>query len=364
MNPLQRKSRTIFHIDMDAFFASVEEAENPSLSGKAVIIGGCRGQRGVVSTCSYEARRYGVHSAMSLGEAEKRCPHGIFMPGNHSLYREYSAKIMQFFFASTPYVEIVSIDEAFLDVTSIVKVYGGAQALANLLKEIILKHIKLTCSVGIAGNKLMAKIASSAHKPSGLTLIPQGEEALFLRPLPVGTIPGIGKKTALTLEADGFHTIAHLQEAGIEKLMQLYGHWGYQYYQTAFGRDDRPVQWEETAPKSIGAEVTFDQNLDDLKVIKETLGQLCHKIWRRLRENKMRARGITLKLRNAAFHTITRSATFGSHVNELQEINEKAFCLFESHCAEQLPLRLIGISLEKLTDSYWQPTFWSAANSK
>lgn len=359
MSYFQKIPRTIFHIDMDAFFASVEEAENPSLRGKALIIGGLPGQRGVVSTCSYEARRYGVHSAMSLSEAEKRCPHGIFIPGNHSLYRAYSLKIMQFFYASTPYVEVVSIDEAYLDVTAIVKLYGGATALAKLLKEIILQQTKLTCSVGIASNKLMAKIASSANKPDGLTLIPQGTEALFLESLPVGTIPGIGKKTASAMEADGFNTIAQIQEAGIDRLMQLYGPWGYHCYQTAFGRDDRPVQWEESAPKSIGAEVTFDQNLDDLKVIKETLIRLCQKIWKRLRQNKMRARGITLKLRSAAFHTITRSATFGSHINNLDEISERAISLFESHYASQLPLRLIGISLEKLTDSYWQPTFWS-----
>ena len=359
MSYLRKNPRTIFHIDMDAFFASVEEAENPSLRGKALIIGGLPGQRGVVSTCSYEARRYGVHSAMSLSEAGKRCPHGIFMPGNYSLYRAYSSKIMEIFCASTPYVEIVSIDEAYLDVTSILHQYGGSQTLAKLLKEIILQQTKLTCSVGIASNKLMAKIASSANKPDGLTLIPKGTEALFLGPLPVGTIPGIGKKTALAMETDGFHNIAQVQEAGIDKLMQLYGNWGYHCYQVALGRDDRPVQWEETAPKSIGAEVTFDQNLDDLKAIKETLIQLCQKIWRRLRLNKMRARGITLKLRNAAFHTITRSATFGSHVNDLKEITERAISLFDSHWANQLPLRLVGISLEKLTDSYWQPTFWN-----
>jgi nucleotidyltransferase/DNA polymerase involved in DNA repair len=344
---------------MDAFFASVEEAESPRLRGKAVIIGGFPGERGVVSTCSYEARRYGVRSAMSLAEAEKRCPHAIFLRGNYSLYRAYSNEIMQIFLTSTQFVEIVSIDEAYLDVTDIVDQYGGDHALAELLKQIILQHTKLTCSVGIATNKLMAKIASSACKPSGLLKIPFGEEARFLAPMPVGTIPGIGKKTALRMEADGFDSIRQLQIAGIDRLMELYGNWGYHCYQASQGHDSRPVQWEETAHKSIGAEVTFDQDQTDLRIIKETMEGLCRKVWTRLRSYKMRARGFSIKLRSATFHTITRSHTFSGHVNDLEEITNTTVTLLKNHYAEQLPLRLIGISLEKLTDSYWQPTFWS-----
>ncbi|MBA3602923.1 MAG: DNA polymerase IV [Parachlamydiaceae bacterium] len=354
-----KNPRTILHIDMDAFFASVEEAENPQLRGKAVIIGGFPGERGVVSTCSYEARRYGVHSAMSLAEAEKRCPHAVFLRGNHSLYRSYSNEIMQIFMTSTPYVEIVSIDEAYLDVTEVVTQYGGDYALAELLKQIILQHTRLTCSVGIAANKLMAKIASSADKPNGLLKIPFGDEARFLAPLPVGTIPGIGKKTALRMEADGFDSISQLQIAGLDRLMELYGNWGYHCHQASHGYDSRPVQWEETAHKSIGAEMTFDHNQTDFSVLKEILEGLCRKVWTRLRSYKMRARGFSIKLRSATFHTITRSHTFGEHVNDLEEISNAAIILLKRYYEEQLPLRLIGISLEKLTDSYWQPTFWS-----
>lgn len=355
---MPKSQRTIFHIDMDAFFASVEEAENPSLKGKAVIIGGLPNQRGVVSTCSYEARRYGVHSAMSLSEAGKRCPHAIFLPGNHSLYREYSKQIMQVFFAATPYVEVMSIDEAYLDVTHAIKQYGGAIALAELLKKIILKQTKLTCSVGIASNKLLAKIASSAKKPNGLLRIPEGEEVQFLAPLSVDTIPGIGKKTAMRMEADGFLYIHQLQNAGIDQLMQLYGNWGYQCYQSAMGYDNRTVQWEDTPRKSIGAETTYEHNQIDFSILKETMEALCQKVWARLKRYKMRARGLSVKLRSETFHTITRSCTFDCHVNDLHTISRAAIFLLENHYANELPLRLIGISLDKLTDSYWQPTFW------
>lgn len=344
---------------MDAFFASVEEAENPTLKGKAVIIGGQPGQRGVVSTCSYEARRYGVHSAMSLSEAGKRCPHAIFLPGNHSLYREYSNQIMQVFLAATPYVEVVSIDEAYLDVTHAIKQYGGATALAELLKRIILKQTRLTCSVGIASNKLLAKIASSSNKPNGLLTIPDGEEANFLAPLPISTIPGIGKKTALRMEEDGFFYIHQLQDAGIDRLMQLYGNWGYSCHQSAMGHDNRAVQWEETPRKSIGAETTYEHNQMDFLILKDTLEALCQKVWARLKRYKMRTRGLSIKLRSETFHTITRSYTFDCHINDLHEISQAATVLLENHYANELPLRLIGVSLEKLTDSYWQPTFWS-----
>ncbi|MBA3236954.1 MAG: DNA polymerase IV [Parachlamydiaceae bacterium] len=355
----QKSPRTIFHIDMDAFFASVEEAENPTLKGKAVIIGGQPGQRGVVSTCSYEARRFGVHSAMSLTEAGKRCPHAIFLQGNHALYREYSNQIMQIFLAATPYVEVVSIDEAYLDVTDVFQLYDGAIALAELLKKIILMQTKLTCSVGIASNKLLAKIASSTYKPNGLLAVPEGEEAQFLAPLPISTIPGIGKKTALRMEADGFFDIHQLQAAGIDLLMRLYGNWGYQCHQSAMGFDNREVQWEESSCKSIGAETTYAENQIDFIILKETLEALCQKVWTRLKRYRMRARGLSIKLRSETFHTITRSYTFDSHVNDLEEISRAATVLLENNYANELPLRLIGISLEKLTDTYWQPTFWS-----
>lgn len=353
-----RDNRIIFHIDMDAFFASVEMAENPSLSKKAVIIGGLPGQRGVVSTCSYEARRYGVHSAMSLSEAYRLCPHAIFLEGNHSLYRFYSDKIMRIFFDCTPYVEVVSIDEAYLDVSSIINQYGGPISLAKMLKEIIFKHTKLTSSVGIASNKMMAKIASSACKPNGLLEIAQGHEASFLAPLPIGTIPGIGKKTSLSMEADGFFTIEQLQKIGLEQLMNIYGSWGYHCYRAAFGIDEREVEWKESTPKSFGAETTFDHNTANLHEIKETMVTLCKRVCRRLKNYKMRTRGLSIKLRSASFHTITRSLTFTSHLNDETEIIEATLKLLENHYARQLPLRLVGVALEKLTDSYWQPTFW------
>lgn len=350
--------RTIFHVDMDAFFASIEIVQNPSLRGLPVIIGGLPEQRGVVSTCSYEARKFGVHSAMSLFEAKKRCPHAIFLEGNYHLYKKYSEYIMQIFCACTPFVEAVSIDEAYLDVTLAAKQYGGAQKLAKLLRSIVLRKTALTCSVGIASNKLLAKIASSACKPNGILVVFSGDEASFLAPLPIGAIPGIGKKTEAVMNSDGFKIVKDLQDAGMDALIRLYGNWGYSYYLKAFGCDNRPVEWEEVAPKSIGAESTFEKDQTDSAILMDTVKEMCEKAWHRLKKHKMRCRGLSLKLRYSNFYTITRSHTFSVHLNDLEKICSAALQLFHMHYGGALPLRLVGISLEKLNAGYWQPTFW------
>lgn len=351
-------ARTIFHVDMDAFFASIEIARDPSLKGKPVIIGGLPDQRGVVSTCSYEARAFGVRSAMSLFEAKKRCPQGIFLEGNYQLYKEYSNQIMQIFQACTPYLEIVSIDEAYLEVTQAAPQYGGPKALAELLKAAVLKQTLLTCSVGIASNKLVSKIASSFQKPNGLTYVVPGEEASFLAPLKIQSIPGIGTKTQIVMNSDGFELIKDLQEAGLDDLMRRYGTHGYHHYQASMGIDTRPVEWEEMPPKSIGAETTFDIDQSDVGVLEDALWEMCEKACRRLKRHKMRARGLSLKLRYSNFRTITRSHTFNTHINDLETFYEEALTLMRKHYQGDLPLRLIGVSLEKLTDSYWQPTLW------
>lgn len=351
-------TRVIFHVDMDAFFAAIEIVHNPSLRGKPVIIGGLPDQRGVVSTCSYEARTFGVRSAMSLFEAHKRCPHGIFLEGSYHLYKEYSHQIMQIFQACTPFVEIVSIDEAYIDVSQIVHQYGGPKALGELLKAAVFKQTQLNCSVGIASNKLVAKIASSYSKPNGLHHVPFGEEAAFLSPLEIQSIPGIGMKTQIVLNSDGFKFIKDLQQSGLEELMRLYGTHGYHYYQAAMGMDTRPVEWEDMPPKSIGAETTFEIDQSDTEVLEGALLEMCEKAWRRLKKHKMRTRGLSLKLRFSNFRTITRSCVFNTHINNLELIHEEASSLMKKHYQGELPLRLIGVSLEKLTDTYWQPTLW------
>lgn len=350
-------SRIIFHLDMDAFFASIEIARNPSLKGKPVIIGGQPNQRGVVSTCSYEARRYGVRSAMSLKEAYRRCPKGVFLDGNYSLYRTISEKIMDILRLITYKVEVVSIDEAYLDVTDEVELFGSSQSLAQFIKNAIFKKTGLTCSVGIATNKLIAKIASGFAKPAKLCEIPPGEEKAFLAPLPIQTIPGIGPKTEAILKEDQIKIIEDLQKMSLDALMQKYGARGHYFYFAALGIDERPVDWLGQLPKSIGAETTFEVDQTDREVIVKALVELVEKACRHLKVQKMYTGAITLKLRDSGFTTITCSRMLQSDTQDPQVIRKEAVMLFEQNY-DGLPLRLIGISLRKLNDRYWQPTFF------
>lgn len=350
--------RTIFHIDMDAFFASVEVIKNPSLKGKAVIVGGNPNQRGVVSTCSYEARAYGVRSSMSLFEAKKRCPHAIFLDVNFPLYREYSRMIFDIFYEFTPHVEIVSVDEAYLDVSALIKDGLTPTHLGGLIKKHVFEKTKLPCSIGIGANKLIAKIASSLAKPNGIYDVPTGHEAAFLAPLPIQSIPGIGTKTQKVLNEEGFHIIRDLQALSLDECIHRYGHWGYIMYQEIRGKDNRPVVCEDSAPKSIGAETTFDVDISDRNDLSLALGNLVEKAWKRLRRHKMRTRGFSLKMRDSNFKTITRSATFYTHINDQGVILDNVLDLFHRIYQQETPMRLLGVSLEKLTESYWQPTFW------
>lgn len=351
--------RTIFHVDMDAFFASIELVRNPSLKGKPVIVGGRPESRGVVSTCSYEARTYGVRSAMSLKEAYKKCPNGIFLEGNYSLYGECSDQIMEIFRDLTPLLQVVSIDEAYLDVSDVLYIQGGNPVdLANDLKKEVYDKTKLPCSIGIASNKLVAKIASGFAKPNGIKEVPLGSEATFLAPLPIQTIPGIGEKTKESLNSQGILYISDLQTLGLDVLMQRYGERGYYYYLAACGKDNRSVVWNEEPPKSIGAETTFDTDQTDKEVLIETLRTLTRRVWKRLKFNKMHTRSVTIKIKDCHFQTITRAKTLLSDTDKLELIEQEIIHLFEENATEMLPIRLIGISLHKLTDEYWQPTFW------
>ncbi len=355
---LNMNERTIFHIDMDAFFASVEVIKNPSLKGKAVIVGGNPNQRGVVSTCSYEARAYGVRSAMSLFEAKKRCPHGIFLEVDFALYREYSQKIFQIFEQFTPYVEAVSVDEGYLDVSDSIKDGLTPLRLAELIKNRVLKDTELPCSIGIGANKLIAKISSSLAKPNGIYDVPPGHEATFLSPLSIQALPGIGSKTQKSLNEDGFHLIRDLQALSLDDCVRKYGHWGYMLYHEVRGKDNRPVNWEDSLPKSIGAETTFEVDIADRNELVLALGELVAKAWKRLKRHKMRTRGFSLKVRDSQFKTITRSGTFYTHINDQALILDSVLNLFYRTYQYDTPVRLLGVSLEKLNESYWQPTFW------
>lgn len=347
--------RTIFHVDMDAFFASVEIVLNPSLKGKPLIIGGSPEQRGVVSTCSYEARAYGVHSAMSMYEATRRCPHAIFMRGNFEHYRDFSDRVMEILFELTYKVEVVGIDEAYVDISEIPL---PAMEVGKKLRRDVLDRTGLTCSIGIASNKLVAKTASSIAKPNGLYEIPAGLEAAFLASLPIGKIYGIGPKTAEYFYQDGIETIADLQALSMDEMIFRYGQRGYHYYHLIRGCDNRPVCWEEEAPKQVGAETTFEKDLSDREQILEKLDYVVKKAYKRLEREEMLVRGVTLKLRDADFHTITRSHTFPAHTKDYQTLKEASELLFNCSWPEGQPLRLIGVAFEKLTDSYWQPLLW------
>jgi nucleotidyltransferase/DNA polymerase involved in DNA repair len=351
-------TRTIFHVDMDAFFASIEIVRNPALRGKAVIVGGQPDRRGVVSTCSYEARAFGVRSAMPLSEARRRCPHAIFLEGNYHLYRDYSEQVMQILRKATPLIQVVSIDEAYLDVTEPVKNYPDALALAWDLQKQIYTATQLTCSIGIGSNKLIAKIASKKGKPKGTCEVVAGTEAEFLAPLPIRSIPGIGGKTEEMFHQDGIQTIGDMQKFGLDGLMQLYGPRGYSINLVAMGRDNRPVEWEDQLPKSIGAETTFERDLSDKKMITEALNELVKKSWNRLRRHNMRTRAIILKLRDHTFKTITRSHMLFADTQDFDVIQQETQALFNACYSGSIPLRLIGISLHKLTDEYWQPVLW------
>lgn len=350
--------RIIFHIDMDAFFASIEIARNPKLKGKPVIVGGLPNVRGVVSTCSYEARAFGVRSAMSLTEAYRRCPQGIFLEGNYSLYRQISHRIMDIFHAYSSIVEVVSIDEAYLDFSKEVDNYDEAEKIAWIIKQTIWKELHLTSSIGIAANKLLAKIASSLSKPNGLLSIPENQEMHFLAPLSIEMLPGIGSKTQGMLNREGILLIKDLQVLSRDSLVQRYGAHGYYFFLASRGLDERPVESERGIPKSIGAESTFARDETNAEELLKTLKELVEKSCQRLKKNKMHAGGVSLKIRFSDFTTITRSHVLLSDTDREEMILNELLYLFQKHYQSNTPLRLLGITLEKLKSGYWQPSLW------
>jgi nucleotidyltransferase/DNA polymerase involved in DNA repair len=350
--------RIIYHIDMDAFFASVELIRHPHLKGKPLIIGGSAQERGVVSTCSYEAREFGVHSAMPMSVALKRCPHAEILPVDHTYYLELSREVMGIFKKYCSYIQVVSIDEAYLDMTEIAKYTEIACSVGQAIKHSVYKATSLTCSIGIASNKLVAKIVSSTHKPNGLKQVIPGEETAFLGPLPIHVIPGIGKKTQERLNKEGYSLISDLQQAGMDHLVNTFDQRGYHYYQLAMGKDFRPVEWQERLPKSISKETTFNQDIDNINELQTIIDRQIDKAINKLHKHRMRTRSVSIKIRNSAFLTITRSKTFSLHTNDGEHIRRALQQLLCESYRIGTFIRLVGITLEHLTDGYWQPTFW------
>lgn len=336
-------TRTIAHVDMDAFFAAVETLDHPEYRGKPLIVGGPRdSRRGVVSTCSYEARRYGVRSAMPLAEAARRCPEAIFVPGRMGRYAEVAQVVRRVFSEFSPVVEPVSIDEAFLDLTGTEHLHPSLEALGRQIKmRIAAATGGLTASVGLAPNKFLAKLASELRKPDGLVVLTDENLDAVLLPLPVGQLWGVGPKTAAELNRYGIRTVADLRKAPLAWLSERFGKFGPSLYQLARGLDDRPVD-PGGEPKSLGHEETFATDLSDPKALRRVLVTLAAQVGRRLRSHGLTARTVTLKLRYADFTTFTRSRTLATPFDDDDTLLAEALRLWEK-VEKRQAFRLLGL---------------------
>lgn len=343
------KDRRILHIDMDAFFASVEQVRDPSLLGKPLIIGGSKEDtRGVVSTASYEAREFGVHSAMPLSEAKRLCPHGIFMRGNFAAYREASLTIREVLEQVSPLVQIASIDEAYIDVTGSRRIFGGDDGIARFIKSEIRRRTNLPCTVAIAPNKLVAKVASDEGKPDGYLRIGAGEERAFFAPLAIGKLPGIGPRMRETLESFGIFTLGQLADMSDTALTQKFGDMGRRLRASARGESESEVEVERIA-KSIGRETTFPADSRDWDYVEGMLHHLTEQTMFALRQERMEARRVTLKVRYTGFDTRTLAHTLPEPTALDSTVIETLAPLVATAKRRRDPVRLIGMSLSQLT---------------
>ncbi len=342
--------RPILHIDLDAFFASIEERDRPELRGKPVIIGGRPDQRGVVSTCSYEARKYGVRSAMPLTEAYRRCPQGIFLPGDMAKYKQASRQVFAIFRRFTPLVEPISIDEAFLDLTGCTNLFGDPLTIARKIKELVKQEVGITASAGLAHNKFLAKVASDLQKPDGLVWIKPEQIEQILHPLPISRLWGVGPKTADKLSTLGISTIGDLATIDTQLLAGVVGQaHAHHLKRLAKGEDERPVL-TESETKSMGHEHTFSTDVCDLDQVIAVLLHLAEKVGRRLRRAGLYGKTVALKLRYHDFTTITRHTSLPEPTNLDQVIYQTGKELLLRNYNGQ-PVRLIGISLQNLTST-------------
>ncbi|HET9304602.1 MAG TPA: DNA polymerase IV [Candidatus Sulfotelmatobacter sp.] len=345
--------RTIFHVDMDAFFVSVEELYDPSLKGKAVVVGGQRGERGVVSAASYEARKFGVHSAMPLRTAAKHCPHAIFVDGHPDRYRECSEKVYKVLNTYSPQVEMASIDEAYLDMTGTERLHGPPLKAAHNLHQRMKAETGLNCSVGIGTSRLIAKVSSAQAKPNGVLWIVPGEEAKFLAPLNVREIPGVGKVMEANLHALGIQKVGDLSQLKDSELEERFGKWGMALAGKARGEDaggwfDTEVGADLDA-KSISHEHTYNEDTADSAQLESTLMRLSEMVGRRLRESNFYARTVQLKLRYKDFTTITRAHTLSAPTQLDTEIFEQIRALFRKNWKQGIQVRLLGVQASSFT---------------
>jgi DNA polymerase-4 len=338
--------RTILHVDLDAFFAAVEQRDRPELRGRPVIVGGEPGGRGVVSAASYEARRFGVHSAMSLTEAVRRCPDGVFLPVDGRRYQQASREVMAVLRRFTPQVEPISIDEAFLDVTGSRALFGDGESIARQIRATTREEVGLTASVGVAATKLVAKIASDLRKPDGLVVVPPGTETAFLAPLPIGRLWGVGEKTATALAEYGVRTIGDLANLPPDLLVRRFGKHGASLVSRARGIDDDPVHQGDPA-KSVGHEHTFDVDTSDPEVIERTLLAMAEGVSGRLRSAGVRASTIAVKIRDTSFRTFTRQRTLPEPTDLTEPIFRAALELARPE-VRGIRVRLLGVTASNL----------------
>jgi DNA polymerase-4 len=342
-----RPQRDILHLDLDAFYASVEVLDDPSLEGKPVIVGGSE-RRGVVCAASYEARKFGVHSAQPTATAKRLCPQGIFLPVRMERYRELSDRVFEIFRRFTPLVEALSIDEAFLDVTASTRLFGEAERIARSIKTCVRKETGLTVSAGVASNKLVAKIASDLRKPDGLLVVPRGSERKFLAPLPVGSLWGVGKVTREALRRMGVATIGDLSGIPLEVLGKKFGRHGALLHELSQGIDEREVAPEQEA-KSIGNEETVPEDLVNRNMVQKELLSLAGRVAERLRRHGVKGRTITLKVKYHDFTLITRAVTLVRGTDDGGEIYREVLELLRKTEVGKRPVRLLGISLSHLS---------------
>lgn len=366
-------SRVIIHVDMDAFFAAVEQLHHPEWKGKPVIVGadpkGGKG-RGVVSTASYEARKFGVHSAMPISKAYRLCPHGIYVAPHGDLYSDYSKQVIEILYRFTPAIEVLSIDEAFLDVSGSLHFIDSIESLGKEIKRQILDEVGLSASLGIAPNKSVAKIASDFKKPNGLTIVLLDEIQNFLDPLPVTKLFGVGKKTYESLQKLGIHSVRDLRNYPDSYLESKFGEAGRHLYRMARGIDNRDVQVNEEI-KSISNETTFETDQTDSEVLKNTLLHLSAKVGQRLRKRNLKGKTIQLKIRFDDFTTFTRRKTLANYTHLTDDIYEIARRMFEefhppaTDASSKRPVRLIGIGISSLVDEKGtQISLWDIQNEK
>lgn len=362
-------ARVILHLDLDAFFCAVEEQRDPTLKGKAFAVGGRPDQRGVVASCSYPARQFGVHSAMPMSQAVKRCPGLIIVPARHGVYGEVSGRVMARLHALTPLVEQISIDEAFLDITGIP---GAGEALARRLQAEINRDLGLSCSLGVASNKLVAKIANNMGKarqgrgagpPNAIEIVPAGHEADYLAPLPIRELWGVGPKTAERLAEFGLTTIGALARFPQSELARLFGKHGEEMARHARGIDERPVTPEHET-KSISKETTFAHDVGDGDELRRTLTRLAEGVGRQLRKEDLAGSTVRIKLRWSDFTTLTRQITLPSPVDQDDEIAAAALALFDRHWPPSRPVRLIGVGVSGFERQERQLGLWDAPKSE